>query len=46
MKFLLLTLITHTDPAKSAAQRLREVVDTAVLFQSDVGPAVRPWEGR
>ena len=33
MKFLLLTLITHTDPAKSAAQRLREVVDTAVLAE-------------
>jgi alkanesulfonate monooxygenase SsuD/methylene tetrahydromethanopterin reductase-like flavin-dependent oxidoreductase (luciferase family) len=33
MKFLLLTLITHTDPARSAAQRLREVVDTAVLAE-------------
>jgi alkanesulfonate monooxygenase SsuD/methylene tetrahydromethanopterin reductase-like flavin-dependent oxidoreductase (luciferase family) len=33
MKFLLLTLITHTDPAKSAAQRLREVVETAVLAE-------------
>jgi len=33
MKFLLLTLITHTDPARSAARRLREVVDTAVLAE-------------
>ncbi|WP_433305223.1 LLM class flavin-dependent oxidoreductase [Actinoplanes sp. CA-030573] len=33
MKFLLLTLITHTDPAKPAARRLREVVDTAVLAE-------------
>ncbi|GLY93075.1 LLM class flavin-dependent oxidoreductase [Actinoplanes sp. NBRC 103695] len=31
MKFLLLTLITHTDPTQSAAHRLREVVDNAVL---------------
>jgi alkanesulfonate monooxygenase SsuD/methylene tetrahydromethanopterin reductase-like flavin-dependent oxidoreductase (luciferase family) len=31
MKFLLLTLITHTDPKQSAEHRLREVVDTAVL---------------
>ena len=31
MKFLLLTLITHTDPSISAQQRLREVVDNAVL---------------
>ena len=31
MKFLLLTLITHPDPAKPADQRLREVVDNAVL---------------
>jgi alkanesulfonate monooxygenase SsuD/methylene tetrahydromethanopterin reductase-like flavin-dependent oxidoreductase (luciferase family) len=32
MKFLLLTLITHTTPV-SAEQRLREVVDTAVLAE-------------
>jgi alkanesulfonate monooxygenase SsuD/methylene tetrahydromethanopterin reductase-like flavin-dependent oxidoreductase (luciferase family) len=31
MKFLLITLITHFDPAKSARQRFREVVDNAVL---------------
>jgi alkanesulfonate monooxygenase SsuD/methylene tetrahydromethanopterin reductase-like flavin-dependent oxidoreductase (luciferase family) len=31
MKFLLLTLITHTDPQQSAEHRLREVVDNAVL---------------
>ncbi|MEV6631810.1 LLM class flavin-dependent oxidoreductase [Actinoplanes sp. NPDC051470] len=31
MKFLLLTLITHTDPAQSPEQRFREVVDNAVL---------------
>jgi alkanesulfonate monooxygenase SsuD/methylene tetrahydromethanopterin reductase-like flavin-dependent oxidoreductase (luciferase family) len=31
MKFLLLTLITHTDPDQSPAQRFREVVDNAVL---------------
>ncbi|HEX9999577.1 MAG TPA: LLM class flavin-dependent oxidoreductase [Actinoplanes sp.] len=31
MKFLLITLITHHDPAKSARDRLREVVDNAVL---------------
>jgi alkanesulfonate monooxygenase SsuD/methylene tetrahydromethanopterin reductase-like flavin-dependent oxidoreductase (luciferase family) len=31
MKFLLITLITHFDPARSAEQRFREVVDSAVL---------------
>lgn len=31
MKFLLITLITHTDPAQSPEQRFREVVDNAVL---------------
>ena len=31
MKFLLLTLITHTNPKQSAEHRLREVVDNAVL---------------
>jgi alkanesulfonate monooxygenase SsuD/methylene tetrahydromethanopterin reductase-like flavin-dependent oxidoreductase (luciferase family) len=31
MKFLLITLITHFDQSKSAQQRLREVVDNAVL---------------
>ncbi|AEV83419.1 luciferase [Actinoplanes sp. SE50] len=31
MKFLLLSLITHFDREKSPAQRLREVVDAAVL---------------
>ena len=31
MKFLLITLITHLDPAKSTRQRFREVVDNAVL---------------
>jgi len=31
MKFLLITLITHFDPGKSAEQRFREVVDNAVL---------------
>jgi alkanesulfonate monooxygenase SsuD/methylene tetrahydromethanopterin reductase-like flavin-dependent oxidoreductase (luciferase family) len=33
MRFLLLTLITHTTPT-SAEQRLREVVDTAVLAEA------------
>jgi alkanesulfonate monooxygenase SsuD/methylene tetrahydromethanopterin reductase-like flavin-dependent oxidoreductase (luciferase family) len=33
MKFLLITLIVHADPAEPAAQRLREVVDTAVLAE-------------
>jgi alkanesulfonate monooxygenase SsuD/methylene tetrahydromethanopterin reductase-like flavin-dependent oxidoreductase (luciferase family) len=31
MKFLLITLITHLDPAKTTRQRFREVVDNAVL---------------
>jgi len=31
MKFLLITLITHTDPAVTTRQRFREVVDNAVL---------------
>jgi alkanesulfonate monooxygenase SsuD/methylene tetrahydromethanopterin reductase-like flavin-dependent oxidoreductase (luciferase family) len=31
MRFLLITLITHLDPAKSTRQRFREVVDNAVL---------------
>jgi alkanesulfonate monooxygenase SsuD/methylene tetrahydromethanopterin reductase-like flavin-dependent oxidoreductase (luciferase family) len=31
MKFLLITLITHLDPAKPTRQRFREVVDNAVL---------------
>lgn len=30
MKFLLITLITHLDPAKSARLRFLEVVDNAV----------------
>jgi alkanesulfonate monooxygenase SsuD/methylene tetrahydromethanopterin reductase-like flavin-dependent oxidoreductase (luciferase family) len=33
MKFLLITLITHTDPAKSTRARFREVVDNAVLAE-------------
>jgi alkanesulfonate monooxygenase SsuD/methylene tetrahydromethanopterin reductase-like flavin-dependent oxidoreductase (luciferase family) len=33
MKFLLITLITHQDPARSARDRLREVVDNAVLAE-------------
>ncbi|GAA2643107.1 LLM class flavin-dependent oxidoreductase [Paractinoplanes durhamensis] len=36
MKFLLITLITHHDPAKSARARLREVVENAVLAE-DLG---------
>ena len=31
MRFLLITLITHTDPAVSTRERFREVVDNAVL---------------
>jgi alkanesulfonate monooxygenase SsuD/methylene tetrahydromethanopterin reductase-like flavin-dependent oxidoreductase (luciferase family) len=31
MRFLLITLITHTDPAISTRRRFREVVDNAVL---------------
>src|SRR5438045_5991944 len=33
MKFLLITLITHFDQDRSPQQRLREVVDTAVLAE-------------
>nr|BFE72195.1 hypothetical protein GCM10020092_054960 [Actinoplanes digitatis] len=33
MKFLLITLITHLDPAKTTRQRFREVVDNAVLAE-------------
>ncbi|HEV7965737.1 MAG TPA: hypothetical protein VGP57_24565 [Actinoplanes sp.] len=32
MKFLLITLITHLDPAKPTRQRFREVVDNATTF--------------
>ncbi|PRY32982.1 LLM class flavin-dependent oxidoreductase [Pseudosporangium ferrugineum] len=33
MKFLLITLITHVDPARSTRQRFREVVENAVLAE-------------
>ena len=36
MKFLLITLIAQHDPARSARDRLREVVDNAVLAE-DLG---------
>jgi hypothetical protein len=40
MKFLLITLITHLDPAKTTRQRFREVVDNAET-QSDIAPELR-----